>query len=504
MIPIGHDRLVTRRLPIITISIIALNFLVLMVQAFVAPQQDTNLEMAFRKLIEFSVQHPQATLSPLAQQRLSQLPEWLVQSIKEEIQKERFDQSVDENEALPGNPLLFNDKPLIQAEMARLSTAFVQAYDGNWNQKFGFVPFLHKTSPVNYLSSIFMHGGWSHLIGNMLCLFMVGIALEDTWGALFFTVFYLLSGFVATVTHAFSSPDSKIVCVGASGAIAGLMGAFLVRHFKARLNVFVFVTVIKVPAYLYMPFMIAFDLRSSFRSSEGDVGGVAFWAHIGGFLFGAVACALVYYSGLEKLLTPKNTKPAKSFGTGNAVSEARSHLEQGEFDEAFRKLNQRIEAVPTDTEAQIVLAQAHAHSGNRDEEINTYHRIIKQSIVQKNMPAALNAYSLLLDSYGQDETPHALPGRDWLAICDHLRAQGMFREASGEYEKVARAYVGEWFTAQALVGAAECRTHLMEYEYARDLYKLAYDYAISNPNLQMKIAEELVQVENVLRVRNAA
>ena len=144
-------------------------------------------------------------------------------------------------------------------------------------------------------TSLFLHGGWLHLIGNMWFLWIFGNNVEDSMGHTRFVIFYLFTGLLATAAHVVSAPDSAIPTVGASGAISGIMGAYMVLYPKAKVDTFIFllifVKIIKVPAALFLGLWFVMQLGSSFAPT-GAGGGVAFWAHIGGFVAGAVLIKL--------------------------------------------------------------------------------------------------------------------------------------------------------------------------------------------------------------------
>jgi len=141
-------------------------------------------------------------------------------------------------------------------------------------------------------SSMFMHGGWLHLIGNMLYLWIFGDNVEDRMGHGGFLVFYLVSGLAATWTHILLNPASRVPLVGASGAIAGVLGGYLVLFPRARIISLVplgiFSRLVAVPALLFLPFWFVLQLFSGLGSLGGDAAGVAFWAHVGGFVAGVV------------------------------------------------------------------------------------------------------------------------------------------------------------------------------------------------------------------------
>ena len=145
------------------------------------------------------------------------------------------------------------------------------------------------------LTSMFMHGGWMHLIGNMWFLWIFGNNVEDSMGHARFLVFYLLCGFAAAAVQTLADPASIIPMVGASGAIGGVMGAYVVLYPRVHVHMLVFlgffVTTIAVPAVFMLGYWFVLQLLSGWLSNAAE-GGVAFWAHVGGFIAGALLVLL--------------------------------------------------------------------------------------------------------------------------------------------------------------------------------------------------------------------
>jgi membrane associated rhomboid family serine protease len=145
---------------------------------------------------------------------------------------------------------------------------------------------------ITVLTSMFMHGSWAHILGNMIFLWAFGPEIEDAMGRVRYLVFYLLGGLVAMGAQILAAPTSTVPMLGASGAIAAVMGAFLVTYPRDRIRsllfFFFFVRVTYIPAGLLVGFWFLTQLLHT--GSVGDVqrGGVAYMAHVGGFIFGAV------------------------------------------------------------------------------------------------------------------------------------------------------------------------------------------------------------------------
>jgi membrane associated rhomboid family serine protease len=135
---------------------------------------------------------------------------------------------------------------------------------------------------------MFMHGGWMHLIGNMLFLWIYGNNVEDYFGPIKFLLFYFVAGLAAIALYTLFSPSSDVPLVGASGAIAGVMGAYMVLHPRAKITVlviFFFIQFIQLPAKVVLGIWFIYQILMSVVGS-GSGGGVAWMAHVGGFIFG--------------------------------------------------------------------------------------------------------------------------------------------------------------------------------------------------------------------------
>jgi membrane associated rhomboid family serine protease len=146
--------------------------------------------------------------------------------------------------------------------------------------------------PINTLTpltSMFLHGGWMHLLGNALFLWVFGNNVEDSMGRIRYIFFYLLCGLAAAAAQVLQSPASPVPMIGASGAISGVLGGYLVLYPKVPVNVlipiFIFIQIVKLPAYLVLLIWIGMQLLNA---STGMDAGVAVWAHIGGFVAGLV------------------------------------------------------------------------------------------------------------------------------------------------------------------------------------------------------------------------
>ncbi len=176
---------------------------------------------------------------------------------------------------------------------------------GSAAQKFimqwGLTPNRFVADPANawiyIFSAMFLHGGWFHILSNLWVLFIFGDNVEARMGGFRYLLFYLLSGAAAGLMQTYILPSSNVPMIGASGAIAGVLGAYLVLFPRARVAslvpIFFIFTIVEIPAFVFLLFWFVSQLYSGlFTIQGGGTSGIAWWAHIGGFIFGLVMVSL--------------------------------------------------------------------------------------------------------------------------------------------------------------------------------------------------------------------
>ena len=216
----------------------------------------------------------------------------------------------------------------------------------NADYSFGMIPavlFAHAELPsrlhlipawATLFTSMFLHGGWLHLIGNMLYLWLFGRGVETALGSPRYLLFYLVCGGAAALAQAGMDPRGTIPMIGASGAIAGTLGAYLVLYPRGNVVVLVwilfFVRLIAVPAVVMLGLWFVLQLLSAMSATTGAPG-VAFWAHVGGFLVGMMLVLVVRQRGF-RVLQPRRSSPfamasprdaRRSFGRGSVPNSGR-------------------------------------------------------------------------------------------------------------------------------------------------------------------------------------
>jgi membrane associated rhomboid family serine protease len=209
---------------------------------------------------------------------------------------------------------LYDDQPIRRTPVVTIAIIILNVFVFVWWQQSegvdqsvalaGFVPWdfsNHQPGAMTHLmTSMFMHAGWMHLLGNMWFLWIFGKAIEDLCGPIRYACFYLLSGAAAALLYAYGSPTSDIPMVGASGAISGVLGAFLLKYPKSNvraLTTFIVLRLVDVPAYFFLLLWIGMQLFFQLANHSREGGGVAYLAHIGGFIAGIVLIFIFQENG---------------------------------------------------------------------------------------------------------------------------------------------------------------------------------------------------------------
>jgi len=209
---------------------------------------------------------------------------------------------------------------LVQMSMGSEANRFIYVY--------GLVPARYTISHVSsyftpfqqifsFLSFMFLHGGFLHLLGNMWSLYIFGDNVEDRLGPFRYLLFYLLCGLASGISHLALNLNSNIPTIGASGAIAGVMGAYLLLHPRSRIltliPIIIFPWFVEIPAFFFIGIWFALQLLNA-AGSQG-AGGIAWWAHIGGFVFGIIFLKMalkVPSSGVSQKISPITTRKKTS------------------------------------------------------------------------------------------------------------------------------------------------------------------------------------------------
>jgi membrane associated rhomboid family serine protease len=447
LIPITHENLKGRRLPVITIAIIALNLVAFLLTYSSLETENKELSQVRLHILLLAAAHPEAQTSPVEQTLVERYKQANPMGFKEMANPNR--NLID---AWDVQMRLWEDPARINDEMATLGQQWEQLQANSSASKFAFVP--AQPTALTYITANFLHGGWLHIIFNMWFLWLAGTCLEDAWGRVIYPIFYLVSGVVALLIHALVFPTSMIPVIGASGAVAGLMGAFLVRFTKTRIEL-MFVMLLgfrpythrfKAPAYLLLPLWLAAQLFSAAYS--GQSGGVAYHAHIGGFLFGVAVALVMRFSGLEHKVDQK-IEAQVSWTADPRIVEAGELLGQRQHDAAIAALQPLLLQKPDNTEALEMLSRAQWAKQDIEGSKQTLAKLCALHVKANELDMALQSYDEFRNVGGD-----RLPALVWIEICRHLEKKENWDRAASEFADLAHAYPKERASIPALVSAA--------------------------------------------------
>jgi membrane associated rhomboid family serine protease len=446
LIPIGHENASARRWPIVTIAIIVINVAVFVVLHGAMEEEGQRLAEVKLHLLMLAAMHPQLDIPPGAQN--------YVATFREHNPKQwgRMESPLrDLEDAWDVRIRLMDDVGPLQAEMNSLGHQYEQLAASCITERFAFIP--AQPRPIAYLTANFLHGGWLHLIGNMWFLWLAGVVLEDVWGRVLYSVFYLMAGAAALQFWAWLNPGSMTPTLGASGAIAALMGAFLIRFPKSRIRMMWILFIrpyrFAAPAYALLPLWL---LKEVFYASLlGETSSVANWAHVGGFLFGVLAAVSLRYSGLEHKAS--EVLEAKLNPVAPAITEAAGLLQENRVPEAVAVLKNHLATQPEAVDAWAMLQEAYWNAGNlREDDLPAYReatlKLCELHLRAREYEPTWRYYGNLLNVSGQ------LPAPTWLALCRLSEDKQEFNRALEEYQKLVSSYPSSRESLLAELGAA--------------------------------------------------
>jgi membrane associated rhomboid family serine protease len=355
--------------------------------------------------------------------------------------------------------------------------------------RFGFVP---RDSRVTRLVTYqFVHGGILHLLGNLWFLWLVGCNVEDGWGRRVFLAFYLSAGVVAALAHKLGAWNSPIPLVGASGAIAGAMGAFLLRHARTRIRMLIVILwrwrVVQAPAYLMLPLWVALEVVMGLLDA-GSRGGVAHWAHVGGFAYGVAFALGLRLTGVEKKL---DQAVDASWGTRQdpRIVAAGELISAGRAEDALRTLKELVREQPRSIDVRMELLRAADSLGDRALAQATKAELVELYLRQDMTSTALSLYVELVGEGAREAAPPAARlriARLYERVGELGRARSEFAALHGDPD--ARSVL-----LASLVGHAEIAFRLRDFEAALGLFQEAERNLGLNRELESVVRQGLAR-----------
>jgi membrane associated rhomboid family serine protease len=398
IIPIGHEHETVRRLPWVSIVIIALNTLVFLFVALPGANHDELVRHKAVEVLEYWQQNPYLDL-----------PEAFVRDVLPGAgQQEQLKVATEAFKNL--HPAAAEgDHGLEKRKLDTLVQSYFAAKADSPFLAWGLVP-AHPTL-LAIFTSMFMHAGWMHFLGNMFLFYLAGLIVEDAFGRPLFAGLYLLSGVVAALAHIGAFPDSTIPLVGASGAIAGVMGAFLVRFARSRLKFAYFFWVIVIirgtftaPAWLMLPLWLLEQLFYASMVKSG--GGVAYWAHVGGFLFGAAVAYAVRTLSVEERWVHPRIEAKISITQDPALEEGLARLAAGDGQGARDALRPLLAREPRHADANLAMWESFVRDEMPEKGKSHMAHVVEHELKSGELALALDHWRELVQRTGQGGAAH--------------------------------------------------------------------------------------------------
>jgi membrane associated rhomboid family serine protease len=428
IIPYGHEHTTVRRLPWVTFTIMGLCVLVFIGTQFASSSHgDDEAIEGLGRIFEYLVEHPYLELDP----RFFDL---LRQRNVSEQEIEEFQSILAAMRHMGGDPpdsrRRLADE---QEELERLIDEFMGTLAEMRDHPFyrwGLVPAHVKLHTL--VTYQFLHGGFWHLFGNLFFLFLAGPFIEDVWGRPLFAGFYLLAGAVAGLMYAVHYPTIDGPLIGASGSVAGVMGAFLIRYWKTKIRFFywffvVFRGTFTAPAWLMLPLWF---LRELFFAQAWDVvapgaggGGVAHWAHVWGFAFGLVIAGAMRHYRVEERWVHEAIESKITLVDNTAVEQAIEAGKQGRSGEAFELLHAELKSHPNNVDAAVALWNLAMVHDRAPEAAPYLVRLMRQAVRDEDPSLVLNHWHELLAAVPDLRVDPPLAARAAEILFDHGRQE---------------------------------------------------------------------------------
>lgn len=444
-LPVGHENLQGRRWPYVTIALIVVSVGIFLFTHQAIADEDKELSEVKTRTMLLAIWHPDVERPPKVQQLLEMF----------QRSYPKYYQQYSAVRRRPESDWELNMREMseqqAQAEMATLTAELEQYERSGIIERFAFYPY--KKDFYRYVTANFLHAGWFALLLDMWFLWLAGTVLEDAWGRIVYPLFFLAACVVSLLTHSLLHPSDVRFVIGPAGAIAALMGAFLVRFPKARIDfLLIWIYMVrprfnrfKVPAYVILSLWLVMQIvLAAVVGTEGDV---AYTALIGGFVFGVAGALVLRVSGVEKDLDSA-IEAKVSWSADPRIVEA-GELLKTQPDAAIQKLQSVLREKPDMIEAWNLLVPAYWQKQDIAAHNAALATLCRLHIKAKEMDVAWQNYEEFSRNGGEK-----LPAAEWMELCRWLEKQENWERCAQEYEKYARAYPADRLSVYAFIAAA--------------------------------------------------
>jgi membrane associated rhomboid family serine protease len=472
--PISHDESTVRRWPWVTLAILVLNTAVFVATHGRMERENDRAGNAAATALIYYAQH--AYLAAPADLRAS-TPVGLTPSVGQPTSQEDFERIQREvlgRSTSSDAQATRAREQRIRAEQQKLDHLVLDMRSALADRlivRYGNTP--AKYSILGLVTSQFLHSGWLHLLVNLSLLWLVGCNVEGRWGHLVFALFYLSAGIAAALMHNLWNWGSTVPVIGSSGAVAGAVGAFLVRFGRTRMPIahwrFLRPGTVRVPAYLMLPLWAGAEVLDG--SPFGHASTALQWAHLGGLGYGVVFALVVAASGLENRLDRMLERKEVARTRDPELTAAVALADQGRAAEALQALDRLRTSKPHDVDVRLELLRVAQAAGDTGRQRLGRVELIGLYLRQGAEDAAVDLYEELVQSGAEDALPSELRFR----LARRLERQGSLVRAEQEYDKLHSGSLENEAAFQAVLAHAALCVRQGRKSAALELYRQAKD-----------------------------
>lgn len=379
VVPIGHDQGTVARWPWVTVVVIVACLVAHVLLLGVNAELDREHPFAFREAIDYLFEHPyleadEVLLFPRGE--------------PSRTERARIEAALAAQREVHPTPDSQIELSQQQATLDELTDSWLSWREQHPLRRWGHIP--AQQTLLGLFTHLFVHAGLIHLLGNLFILYLVGPPIEDLWGRLPYAALYLAAGLVAALSFGARYPDLDMPLVGASGAIAGIMGAFFVRYWDAKIDFFYFIWIIRIftglfsaPAWIILAFWLLNNVMSTYAADElfpGGGSGVAYWAHVTGFLFGAAVAGSIKAFDLERKYLRPRVEASMDQLSNPVLEQVHAARAEGKLQQARALLEKALQANPGDRDAALELWDIAREQGRAELEAPRFLRTIRDEL----------------------------------------------------------------------------------------------------------------------------
>lgn len=483
--PIGRDEAEVRRHAWVSYAILAFNILFFIIShAAMRRMEAAPIENKFDEIISYLNEHPY--LRPP-----EEIKQFLSVKDREYLDGERRFRYTNMG---GGSQESLEEERQEQAWLNQLAAELVELRDTTPFHKYGYKP--SEGGFKTLITSMFLHGGFGHIIGNLLFFFVTGPFLEDVLGRPLFTFLYFTGGMIASWTHAWQHPGSDIPLIGASGAIAAVMGAYLIRFARSKIE-FIWIPIIIrpmwhirffVPAFVVLP--LWFGSQFMIATKETDVSGVAVWAHVGGFAYGMFFGGIFKFANIEEKFINPAVEKETVWKQDQRLIRATEARARWDFETAQKEVASLLKSDPGHLDAQRAAYDISIEA----EDWNNYgrHATALLELLLRNNETEL-AEEHINEAMGINSS--ALPDRFYLRSGQFMEKQSDVRRALEIYQQTARLFPDEASGFRALVQIGKLLRQTGHVEAARVTLRKAQSHVLCKGEWVQFVDNQLAQLQ---------